>query len=114
MPAHPKPKSPRKPGVRIKKGGREVVGKVEYKRRREQAWDRDRGLCCLCGEYVPLEEATAEHIESRGMGGAKRDDRLSNLAASHWFGNNVRGSQSMAAYMALPLETRIRNCKGGI
>jgi len=109
---HPKPGKRHKPIAR--KGGREIVGKAEYQRRREQAWDRDRGICCLCGLFVPLAEATAEHIIPRGMGGGKRDDRLSNLAVSHLMGNNSRGSRSMEAYMALSQEIRERNCRGGI
>jgi hypothetical protein len=108
------PKPPKRSKPVVRKGGREVVGKVEFKRRREQAWDRDRGICILCGLFVALEEATAEHIETRGMGGGKRDDRLPNLAVSHWGGNNARGSQSMAVYMALPQEVRERNCRGGV
>jgi hypothetical protein len=107
--AFPKP-GPKK--RRPRPGGREVVGKAEYKLRREQAWGRDRGICCLCGLFVSLEECTAEHIIPRGMGGSKRDDRLSNLGVSHLLGNNARGSQAMDVYLALPLEVRVQNCKG--
>jgi 5-methylcytosine-specific restriction endonuclease McrA len=104
-------------GVRVMKDSREICsktssGRAEYSRRREDAWDRDRGLCCLCGRFVPLEEATAEHIESRGLGGAKRDDRIPNLAISHWFGNNARGSMSLERYLQNPLEERVRLCQG--
>jgi hypothetical protein len=35
---------------------------------------RDHGICCLCGEFVPLQDATFEHIETRGMDGALRND----------------------------------------
>jgi hypothetical protein len=33
---------------------------------------RDKGLCCICGEYVPLEEATFEHTDLRS-GGHRND-----------------------------------------
>jgi len=38
-------------------------------------WDRDLGICCVCGEHVDKDEATFEHWHGRGMGGGKRDDR---------------------------------------
>lgn len=96
-------------------GGREVCGKsapgrAEYQRRREAVWDRDRGRCCLCGTFVELAEATAEHIITKGMNGAKRDDRVWNLGVSHWFGNNARGSMSYERYMEKPLGERIKLC----
>lgn len=96
--------------------GREVCsqskgGREEYRRRREMAWDRDRGICILCEQPVSLEEATTEHIQTKGMGGAKRDDRLDNLAVSHWFGNNSRGSISLELYLSKPLEERKRLCQ---
>lgn len=97
-------------------GGREIclsttAGKAEYRRRREEVWDRDRGVCVLCGIFVPLECCTLEHIISRGMGGSKRDDRIENLAISHWHGNNSRGSQSLERYLELPPQERIRRCQ---
>lgn len=90
--------------------GKSAAGRAEYKRRREQAWDRDRGICILCEEYVPWEEATTEHIITRGMGGSRTDDRLENIAVSHWFGNNARGSVSLELYLQKPLEERKRLC----
>src|ERR1700683_2815048 len=83
------------------RGGREVCGKdaagrAEYNRRREFCWDRDRGICCLCGRFVPLEQATMEHLNGRGLGGSKRDDRPQSCGVAHWFGNNAKGSMSYA------------------
>lgn len=95
--------------------GREVcdkskAGREEYRRRRELAWDRDRGICILCERFIPLEEATTEHIITKGAGGSKHDDRLENLAVSHFFGNSARGSMKLEMYLAKPLEERIRLC----
>lgn len=103
--------------MKTQKDGREVCGKsgadrAEYKRRRERAWDRDRGICVLGERFVSLDEATTEHIETRGLGGAKHDDRLPNLAVSHWFGNNARGSMALGLYLQKPLDERIRLCLG--
>jgi len=101
--------------LKTTKDGREILGKNsadrrEYRRRREDAWDRDRGICILCTGFVPLEEATTEHITTKGHGGGKHDDRLENLAVSHWFGNNARGSMSLERYLQKSLEERIRLC----
>lgn len=86
------------------------AGRAEYQRRREAIWDRDRGICCLCGLPVALSECTFEHLNGRGMGGGKRDDRESENAVSHYFGNSHRGSVSMVDYMKKPLSERIRAC----
>lgn len=102
--------------MKTTRDGREILGKSpadrnEYKRRRGDAWDRDRGICILCECFVPLEQATTEHIGTKGMGGSKHDDRLENLAVSHWFGNNSRGSQKLEVYLQKSLEERIRLCR---
>jgi 5-methylcytosine-specific restriction endonuclease McrA len=109
----PKPAKRRKPSV-VKRGLREIVGKAEYQRRREFVWDRDRGICCLCGHFVALESATMEHLNGRGMGGSKRDDRPEACGIACWGGNNAKGSQSYAKYMELPQEVREKNCRGGL
>jgi hypothetical protein len=109
MTAHPKPAKPRRRGPR---GGRKIAGKAEYKRLREFVWDRDRGICCLCGEFVPLESATYEHLNGRGMGGSKRDDRPERCGVAHWGGNNAKGSMTHQRYMEIPLEVRVQNCRG--
>jgi 5-methylcytosine-specific restriction endonuclease McrA len=98
-----------------RRGNREILGKsardrAEYKRRREDAWDRDKGICILCGLFIPFEQATTEHIIPKGMGGAKRDDRLENIGVSHFFGNGARGSQSLDRYLQKPLDERRRLC----
>ena len=102
--------------MKTTKDGREILGKsardrAEYKRRREDAWDRDRGICILCGEFVHRWCATTEHIQPKGHGGAKHDDRLDNLAVSHWFGNAARGSMSLERYLQKPLDERKRLCQ---
>lgn len=73
-------------------------------------WDRDRGLCCLCGLPVSLDECTFEHKNGRGMNGSKTDDRESVNGVSHLFGNASKGSISYTIYMLKPLEERRRLC----
>ena len=91
--AFPKPRDiPREPEViHYPEGphGREVIelslpeGKAEYRRRVEEMWKRQKGICCLYG-HIPncpgrlrLESATFEHEGGgRGMGGSRRDDRI--------------------------------------
>lgn len=98
-------------------GGREIcstspAGRAEYQRRRELRWDMDRGICVLCEQFCPLNQATTEHPGGRGMGGSKRDDSVQAIRIAHWFGNNAKGSMTLERYLELPLEIRIRNCKG--
>ena len=105
-----------RPPVR-KVGDREIcssapAGRAEYQRRRELRWDMDRGICCLCGQFVPLNQATVEHPNGRGMGGGKRDDSVEAIRVSHWLGNNAKGSISLERYLQLPLDVRVKNCKG--
>lgn len=73
-------------GVLYKPDGREVcdktpAGKKEYNRRKEVMWRRQHGMCGLkisprCPVFITLEQSTFEHQDGRGMGGAKRDDRI--------------------------------------
>jgi 5-methylcytosine-specific restriction endonuclease McrA len=109
------PVRPKGDPYKTRRGGREIcdkspAGREEYARRREFCWDRDRGICCLCGLFVPLEQCTMEHLNGRGLGGSKRDDRPQACGVAHWFGNNAKGSISHELYMQKPLEERRRLC----
>lgn len=58
-------------------GGRMIyqdtpIGKELYQITKHFMWIRDRGLCCICGFYVSLEECTFEHFELRA-GGHRND-----------------------------------------
>ena len=87
----PKPKDAKKlkpVAVFVLEGGREVCnmktceGQDEYKRRIGDMWMRQKGRCCLeniiggCPGQLALQDATFEHQDGRGMGGAHRDDRI--------------------------------------
>lgn len=104
------------PAVWIYPGGREVctdtcAGRLEYKRRREKRWKLDKGICCLCGEYILPGYATTEHPDGRGLGGSKRNDAVRAIRVSHYWGNSAKGSMHLNKYLELPLVTRISNCR---
>jgi hypothetical protein len=97
--------------------GREIcnktpAGKREYHRRITLMFDRDKGICCLCGQPLRDIEATFEHKQGRGMNGSKRDDRPEVNGVSHYWGNMAKGSISYALYMEKPLFERVRLCQG--
>lgn len=85
--------------------GREVcndrtkAGTNEYKRRRHEMWRRQKGLCCLCGEYIIEGQETFEHTDGRGSGGSRRDDRIVDddgswmNGAAHQKCNSTKGSR---------------------
>lgn len=89
------------PAVEVK-GGREVCTKTaaglrEYCRRTEAMWERQRGLCSICGLPMRIEEATFEHDDGRGHGGGHRDDRIEvdgepKNSAAHGICNVRKGS----------------------
>jgi len=59
------------------------------------------GICALCLKPIEdVREATGDHIEIRGLGGAWRDDHPSNIQAAHALCNQERGSMSMEAWWA--------------
>lgn len=78
--------------------GREVcldtaAGKREYSHRITVAWVAQNQMCALCGKWLDIMDATADHKEPRGMGGARRDDRQENIQAAHLDCNSEKGSQ---------------------
>jgi len=78
----PKPGAKPQPAVKVYPDGREVcnqltkAGRDEYKRRREAMRQRQNRVCGYCGKPITEKEATFEHVDGRGMGGARRDDRI--------------------------------------
>lgn len=115
-PAFPKPgqmKRKERPAFKTYPDGREVCldtpkGKAEYKRRITEMWERQgekcglmiTALCKILDGFMTLAQATFEHVDGRGMSGAKRDDRIEkngkpyNLAACI-FCNQEKGSRKL-------------------
>lgn len=91
--------------------GREVcaktpLGRREYKHRLELMWERQEGLCCLCGMPLRLEESTFEHQRPKGIGSAFADDRIEVdgepiNGAAHWICNGSKGSRRVP-YLITP------------
>ena len=87
-PLFPKPSQIKqeKPWIKIVRDGREVLdtttvkGAEEYKRRKWDMRDRQKGRCCLegfipeCPGLLRRSDCTFEHEDGRG--GGKRDDRI--------------------------------------
>ena len=122
----PKPGKKITPVVWILKDGREICsgskdGRAEYKRRRLDMAERQDWFCGLCGQKMNPEDVTFEHVNSRGIGGSLRDDRIwitktdpvtgevkmipHNLAA-HYACNSKKGSKRISTAAALRRLTR--------
>lgn len=92
----------KKEAVKILSDRREIcaktpLGEREYRCRTEQMWERQYGLCSICGLPMSKEEATYEHSEGRGMNGGHRDDRIEidgkpSNSAAHGMCNVKKGS----------------------
>jgi len=88
--AFPKPGRKRRPGI-VLRGGNEVCRtKTAWNKRRREVFEREGGICqgYGCELWAPLHDdpetgqlaGHAHHKNgSRGLGGGKRDDSLSNL-----------------------------------
>jgi hypothetical protein len=82
----PDDKHPR--GYRVRRSPSEMR-KLTLKKLAEQ-----KGICGWCERSIDdVREATPDHIESRGMGGAWRDDHEDNIRAVHGACNCERGSK---------------------
>lgn len=77
-------------------GFRERRSKSELKKLTLRKVAEQQGLCCVCNEpFIDMDEVTTEHLNSRGAGGAKRDDHPDNIGASHGSCNSRKGSRSL-------------------
>ena len=83
--------------------GREVCidtekGKAEYRERTMSMRARQLGICLECNHWMDEHETTFDHEDLRGMGGARRDDRIAvggvwTNRAVHLKCNSERGSR---------------------
>jgi hypothetical protein len=99
---------------------RSRAGRMEYKRRTALMWDRQKGFCGLqispdCPGKITLEQATFEHQDGRGMGGAKQDDRIETMVdgkieaynlASCTHCNVLKGSRSLESVRQADVKER--------
>jgi hypothetical protein len=92
-----------KAAVKVYRDGREVceknaAGTREYRKRVLIMWERQGGLCAICGKLLRIEQATFDHSRPRGMGAGFREDRIEIEgkpvnAAVHGLCNSLRGSK---------------------
>jgi len=76
------------------RGYRELRSAAEMRKlmnRKIVEQDRKCGICHI--EFTDYYDVVPDHIDSKGMGGAWRDDHPDNIQAAHWWCNLERGSQ---------------------
>ena len=121
-PRFAKPKDTRPPEMEnrafvTKPDGREICrnhpvtgtseGRAEYRDRVRKMLIRQNGICCLavhlscCSGPLAFKDATFEHEHGRGMGGSRRDDRIT-LPNGDWIngaaclnGNSLKGGNRL-------------------
>lgn len=103
VPLYPKPKDcpkVKQEAVKVYPGGREVcqnsaAGKREYRLRTIKMVNRQKGICPKCCKSMSLLDFSFQHGDTRGMGGARRDDRIDSPGncAMHILCNQELGSR---------------------
>jgi hypothetical protein len=79
--------------------GREVCTPAEM-RRRKMTMIREDLPCAACGKpFDDFRDIELAHIESKGVGGGKRNDARRNLVLMHKAENREQGSRSLADYL---------------
>lgn len=91
------------PGILRAPDGRERCTPAEMLRRKsillQRAWPNS--LCAACNQPLESYEGTdLGYIESKGIGGGKHNDAMSNLCLEHRRCNLDQGSLSLADYKA--------------
>ncbi len=74
-----------------------------------------KGICALGGEYVPIEEASRDHIVPRSRGGSNARE---NIQLTHKSCNNLKGDEDypsdwqaqLAAHTVIPKGYRCSHC----
>lgn len=86
--------------------GREKCSPSELTRRKGILLKRDP-VCAACGRtFDDYRDVELAHVESKGMGGGKHDDRWENLVLMHLEENREQGSRSLSDYLAWRIEKR--------
>ncbi|MGH9501692.1 MAG: HNH endonuclease signature motif containing protein [Terriglobales bacterium] len=95
----PKPKHQAGPVIRVMddthpRGYREECSGWELRRRKNLLIARGEG-CLYCDEtFNDYRQIELAHRNSKGMGGSRHDDHISNLGLAHRFCNRKNGSKS--------------------
>ena len=87
------------PGVRRFPDGREVCSPAALKLRKDQKLRTNPRCIFCCQQFTDYREVDLCHVESKGMNGWRRDDRMMNLELGHRSSNIDCGSRSIGEYM---------------
>src|SRR6266567_7607011 len=87
-------------GILRSPDGRERCPAAEM-RRRKNAKLRSGEPCAVCGQkFTDYRDAELSHRTGKGMGGAFRNDAMSNLVLLHTAANRDQGSMTLEDYLA--------------
>ena len=76
------------------RGYRELRSPAEMRKLLNRKVAEQGGKCGICHEqFTDCSEVVPDHIEPRGMGGARRDDHPENIQAVHRRCNGQKGSK---------------------
>jgi 5-methylcytosine-specific restriction endonuclease McrA len=84
--------------VVVTSDGRTILRGKAYRRLRSQVYERDKGICAVCGRRVEWSDYEMDHAFekdgtptlTRGMGGSRRNDALECCRTTHAFCNRDR------------------------
>jgi hypothetical protein len=75
------------------RGYRELRSPAEMKKLLKRKVIEQNNKCAIClEEFTDYNDVVPDHMEPKGMGGAWRDDHPDNIQATHWWGNEEKGS----------------------
>lgn len=78
------------------RGYREICTAQELRRRKNLKIAEQKRICPLCKKpFDDYRNIELDHIEPKGMGGARRDDHIDNLQATHRGCNFEKGSKRL-------------------
>lgn len=90
-------------GTKVYPNGREVCPPAVLRKRKDVLIaSQETPTCKACGEpFVEYDEIELGHLESKGSGGHKREDRFFNLCLLHKSANREQGSRPFDAWMKI-------------
>ena len=75
------------------RGYRELRSPAEMKKLLKRKIVDQNNTCAIClVEFTDYNDIVPDHIEPKGMGGARRDDHPDNIQAVHYWCNGEKGS----------------------